>query len=363
MSGKLKPRTNTLNRLQSGVSRLGVDALLITDQRDIEYLSGIVLAGRMLLVVAKKGHPILFVDNMNRALAESMPYDSGVLLCGSTKPALKSFALHVKDRGFKRIGVQGEDLSLSDYRRIERLVRGVKLVPELKRKPAGSIIKEMRQIKGEGEIELLREAARRTVRIWKHVERSIKPGLTEQEIARMVDLGIREKGQANSFTTIAAAGENSAYPHAVPGKKRVKRGEVLLVDFGMRFQGYCSDLTRVWYKGRINRQIRDFHGYVRKGLDSAIKSIKPGLGIGTLVSNVNRVLLAGGNADFILHGLGHGVGLDVHEEPFLRKGSRLKFRKGMVITIEPGLYKNGLGGIREEEMVLVTSRGCEVLTV
>ena len=187
--------------------------------------------------------------------------------------------------------------------------------------------------------------------------------MTEKEIGKLVDMCILDAGCTNSFPTIAAVGANTAHPHAVPTERRLKKNEHVLVDFGLRYKGYCSDLTRTWDNGRIDGQIRDFRKSVLKAQKAAIKMIKPGVMIGTLARESYNILNIVSKGEFILHGLGHGVGLEVHERPFLRMASTERLKKGMVITVEPGLYKEGLGGIREEDMVVVTEKGCEVLTV
>ncbi|MBD3296052.1 MAG: M24 family metallopeptidase, partial [Candidatus Omnitrophica bacterium] len=156
---------------------------------------------------------------------------------------------------------------------------------------------------------------------------------------------------------------NTAFPHAVPTRRRFERDEPLLVDFGMRSGGYCSDLTRVYYKGRIDRKIRRLRDAVLRAKEAVITRVKPGVSIATLVRTVNEVFAREDCSRYALHGPGHGVGLDVHERPFLRAGDRSRLRSGMVFTVEPGLYIEGVGGVRVEDMVCVTPKGCEVLSV
>ena len=144
--------------------------------------------------------------------------------------------------------------------------------------------------------------------------------------------------------------------------RHLKKDDHLLVDFGIRVNGYCSDLTRIWAGGRIMRKIAQLRKHVRKARDQAIKKIKPGLSVGKLAKEANKYFKNNNVNKYIYHGLGHGVGLDIHEPPFLRDDSREKLKQGMVVTVEPGLYIPGIGGIREEDMVLVTKGGCEVLT-
>ena len=227
---------------------------------------------------------------------------------------------------------------------------------------ASDIVRDMRKTKKAGEIKTIRKAAKETVRIWREVKRHLKTGMSEREIASMIDVAIHRKGYSNSFPTIAAIGENTAYPHALAMGRRLKRGDHLLVDFGISLGGYCSDLTRIWAGGRIVRKIEELKKHVLKAHDRAIKRISPGVSTGSLVKEANRYFKDNNLGAYIYHGLGHGIGLDVHEAPSLRENSAEKLKEGMVVTIEPGLYIPGLGGIRIEDMVLVTKNGYEVLT-
>ena len=355
-------KENAIRRIKARISRSGTDGLLVNDRHNIMYLTGFYSAGAMLLI-EKKGHPVYFIDTMNSALVEEKLSGLDLRIVTASGSSIKAVSACVRAKGLKKIGFNSEALSVLEYNRLSKLIPKVRLVPEWKGKAVSSALKGIRKIKSREEIALLRAAGRETVRIWREVRKHISFGMSEKEIATLVDTCICRRGYEKAFPTIAASGRNTAYPHAVPTDKRLHRDEHLLVDFGIRYHGYCSDLTRIWYKGRINRQIRDFREYVQKSHDLAVKEIKPGAKIGSVVSRANNVFRMNGLGDLVLHGLGHGIGVDVHEEPFLREGCRKKFQKGMVVTVEPGIYRTGFGGVRIEDMVLVTGRGCEVLTV
>jgi Xaa-Pro aminopeptidase len=348
-------RRACIKRIKAKVSAAGLDAILVTGGSDLFYILGYTAGGAKLLV-PKAGKAVFFIDGMNESLARKYLSEIGVLeiFCPGRDKSLAACCGSLKVR---KLGVNPEHLSASGYKALKGTLRNIRVVE------AGSILGEMRKIKGDAEIELLRKASREAVKIWRSLKREAAPGMREKDIARMIDVLIRERGYENSFPTIAAIGENSAYPHAVPAGRRLRTGDHFLVDFGLRVERYCSDLTRTWYKGRIDRQIGDFRKIVLKAQEMAIKMIKPGVGIGTLLDAVNSYFNTNNMGAYVLHGLGHGIGVDIHEGPLMRKGSTERLKKGMVITIEPGLYKEGLGGIREEDMVLVTSKGCEVLTV
>ncbi len=347
-------RNGRLRRVKRKIRASGLDAYLVTGEKDIIYLAGYYTEGARLLVPAKTG-PVYFIDSMNETLGREKLEKLGLekIIAG---PAAGNFKRFVKTRKLRRIGIDENKLSAFEYGALKRGGSSAfRHIP--------SVIGDMRVIKQEYELNKIRKAARETVRIWSEVNRRVRTGMAEKDIGVMVDVLIRSRGYDNAFYPVVAVAENTAYPHAVAGSRRMERNEHLLVDFGLRVEGYCSDLTRVYSNGRINRKIAYFRKHVREAHDRAIKMVKPGMTTGRLDEAVRKYFHHNNiEGKHVLHSLGHGIGLDVHERPFFRKGSSERLRKGMVITIEPGLYEPGLGGIREEDMVLVTEKGCEVLT-
>ncbi|MFH1846706.1 MAG: Xaa-Pro peptidase family protein [Candidatus Omnitrophota bacterium] len=350
-----------INQIRLRLRDIGIDAILVNSQYDIIYLTGFYSPGVVLVIPAYE-RPLYFIDKMNRALAISRLKHEFLDIITGSGIIIEIIAEQIRIKKIKNLGVGADSVSFLMYKNLCKSIPAVKIISERKGIYITSIIKDLRKIKTAEEIDVLRKAAKETIRIWRKVKRNIKTGMNEKEIEGMVDSYIREKGYKNSFSTISAIGKNSAYPHAIAGHTKIKNQEHLLVDFGIRYHGYCSDLTRTWDNGRIDRKIKVFKRFVREAHDFAINNIRPGVQIGLLVKKVNSIFQKAGLGDFVLHGLGHGVGLNIHEEPFLRQTSQERFKRGMVVTVEPGLYEEGLGGIREEDMVLVTSKGCEVLT-
>jgi len=355
-------RSGALRRIKGRMSRADAGALLLTGEHDIRYMTGFYVAGAMLLV-RKNGRPEFFVDPMNAALASaSIPPDDAVVVTARAGIAAAA-AESIRKTKAAAVIFDPEGITVGGYRRLAgKLPRG-RLKDSVGRFSVRGVMGDLRAVKSASEIRILREAARETVRIWRSVKNGIKTGMSEREIAGLVDAAILSRGYVNSFPTIAATGENTAYPHAIASSRRLGRNEHVLVDFGIRYKGYCSDLTRTCYNGRINGQILGFRKFVREARDAALKMIAPGVAVSAPTARVNKVFKDNGLGDCILHSLGHGVGLEVHEKPFVREHAGGRFRPGMVITVEPGLYRQGMGGVREEDMVLVTERGCEVLTV
>lgn len=340
----------------------GCDAFLITGQHDIYYLTGFFSGRSAMILLPAKGRPVYLVDSLNEDLARKMlkGIEIDLAACAEsrqrTAPFKRELVKCVQDMRIKKLGIDEDNLPASIYKDLSKTGKNLKL------RQVSDILGGMRAIKSEKEIKIIRKAARETVRIWKEIKKHLSPGVSERELATMLDVRIRGGGYGNAFPTIAAAGKNSAYPHAIPTGRKLHKGEHILVDFGIRLNGYCSDLTRIWAKGRINRKIRELEKFVNIAHDRTIKRLKSGANTGFLVKSVNKFFADNNLGNYIRHGLGHGVGLNIHEMPFLKETSREKLKKGMVITIEPGLYAPGLGGVRKEDMVLITEKGCEVLT-
>ncbi len=357
MPGNNDPNRNAvLRRARVEAGRRRLDAVLVTSETDIRYIAGFYSSGAMVFLPAK-GSAIYLIDPMNSSLAKKLLSSLDIKIFAAPGDKLAALKELVVLNKIKALGVEEQSMTVSFDRTLSSALRGVK------RKPSGKLFEEMREIKNPAEIRALRYAAQKTTRIWRSVSRKIKPGMTEREIAAMIDVAVRRAGSDNSFPTIVAAGPNSAYPHAIPTDRKLKRGEHLLVDFGLRSGGYCSDLTRIWGNGRILRKIRLLQKHVRFVHDMIIAGMRPGMRIGSLLGRANAYFDKNGLGKFVMHGLGHGVGLNIHEGPSLSvRDSNKVLKKGMVVTVEPGLYIEGIGGVRVEDMVLITAKGCEVLT-
>ena len=349
-----KDRYAAIRRKLSG---LGLDALLVSGESDLFYITGYAPVPPARLLVPRRGLPVYLIDPMNDALARKMIRGLGqaesVLAVKDRQEALGAL---VKDRKIRKLGMNESGISVREYKALTGMAR--KLIPM----DASSIMEEVRMVKNGREISVIRKAAKETVSIWKAFSRRIRTGKSEKDLAAELEAIIFSRGYTPSFPVIIAAGKNTAYPHACPTQKRLHKGEHVLVDFGIKLANYCSDLTRTWDNGRIDRQLRDFRKFVLEAREWAIGQIRPGRDVGSLAAGVSKYFENKGMGQYVRHTLGHGIGLCVHERPFLRIGGAERLKKGMVITVEPGLYREGLGGIREEDMVLVTEKGCEVLT-
>ena len=353
--------TQKINKIKSKLRFLDIDGILLNDESNIKYIAGYYTQGAM-LYIGKISKIVYFIDPMNFDLCKKSLNEKDIDIVTFKKNYSTNVLEYIKKYNLKNIGIDFNAYSAVLYKNLEKTFSGIKIISENNGVRVASIFEDMRKIKSEAEIVILRKLAKDTVKIWKQVKKELRVGIRETKIASIINTFVHEKGYTNSFPTIACVGKNTAYPHAVPGENTLKVGEHVMVDFGVKHKGYCSDLTRVWYKGRINRKIAAFEDLVMRSQDVAINNIKAGARIRTVVKKANDVFHKSDCDKYMLHGLGHGVGLDIHESPFLRENSLEKLSSNMVVTVEPGLYAKGIGGVRIEDMVLVNSKGCEVLT-
>ncbi|MBI3584748.1 MAG: aminopeptidase P family protein [Nitrospinae bacterium] len=229
--------------------------------------------------------------------------------------------------------------------------------------PVKNIVEDVRMVKEPSEIEFIKKAIGIIDRAFKRMKKIVKAGSKENEIAIEMEYQLRKEGaEGIPFDIIVASGERGALPHGIASDKIIKDGELVILDFGSRYMGYNSDCTRTLSVGRLDERQKDIYSIVLDAQREAIKSIKPGLKASEIDSKARQFIIEKGYGENFGHSTGHGVGLEVHENPRIAEGQDDIIKEGMVFTIEPGVYIHGWGGVRIEDMVLVTKEGCEVLT-
>jgi len=216
--------------------------------------------------------------------------------------------------------------------------------------------------KSEREIKNLKVAARITKHIFSSIKKRVKPGVTEKDVAAAINGMIKKRGLRPAFTTIVASGPNAALPHAKVTPRRIRERDMVVIDFGVTYKGYRSDMTRTLIFGKISSKLKRLYKTVRVAQKMAIRKISAGTPISDVAGCAHAYMRKKGFGKYILHSLGHGVGKRIHEAPKLSERNRGVFKKGMVVTVEPGLYMKGIAGARVEDMVLATAKGREVLT-
>ncbi|RKY37704.1 MAG: Xaa-Pro dipeptidase [Candidatus Omnitrophota bacterium] len=329
------------------------DAFLITSLSNVRYLSGFTGDDCRLLLTLKEN--IFIGDFRYKLQAEKQVKDlfSIEIAQGSVFKLIKELAFKIH---LKAVCFEEKYLSVFEYGKLKECVgRQSKLIGQ------NGIIEAQRQIKSTEELELIRTAVNITKKSLRSLEPFIKPGVSEIFLKHKLDSLQKEYGaQGPAFEIIVASGKNSAMPHAKATEKLICKNEPIIIDTGCVFKGYCSDLTRTFFLGKIMRY-KKYYKLVAAAQDKAIKMVKPLVKIEKVAMAARQIYEQQGLNKYFGHALGHGVGLAVHEAPGICKNNPLRLRKDMVFTIEPGFYLPDWGGIRIEDMVRVTEKGCEIL--
>lgn len=339
-----------VKKMQKQLAQYGVDALIIQHPRDLYYLTGLELSAGTL--VCSKEDAMLFVDGRYEETCKK--------LCSVPSQRIAEGAVHayIKKKKCQTVGFDADTTSFSAYQTLGQ--KGVSLVALSKP------VERVRAIKDAGEIQALKRAAKLCQAGFEHVCSLLKKGISEKELAMRLQIFWLEKGAERlSFDPIIAFGANSSMPHYRAGDAILSPGDVVLIDIGVVLDGYASDMTRVVFFGKPNPRLSKIYDIVKKAKDAACQACRAGIRSEALYKVAADVIDKAGYKDAFLHGLGHGIGLDVHEYPILRaKGGALsvELEAGMCITIEPGIYIPALGGVRLEDMVLVTKEGCTMIT-
>lgn len=320
---------------------------------NIRYLTGFSGSSGVVLLSAKDA--ILFTDPRYELQAAEETNCKVKVVRGPLWPeVVKS----VRRRRVTPLGVEAEVLAQAEYARLgEQLGAGVKL------SDISGLMERLRAVKDAGEIEAIRRSVEVCERAYFQTVRKIRVGMTESAIAAELEYRMRRLGaERPAFETIVAAGARSALPHAQPTGSRVQANQLVLVDMGASREGYLSDMTRMTHTGRPTGQTKRLHAAVLEAQLAALDAVRPGATCASIDGAARRMLKQHGYAEFFVHSTGHGLGLEIHEAP--RIGRRVKevLEQNMVITIEPGAYIPGKGGVRIEDTVVVTARGAEVLT-
>lgn len=341
-------------RLRAVLEGRGVDALLVIGGENRRYLSGFTGSAGWLLVTAAKC--FLFTDF--RYLEQSAQEAPGVEIVdnGRERDMPGRLAERVAAEGVKRLGFESHVLTHRQFGVLSAAL------PEALH-ALDDTVEGLRQVKDAGEVAAMRRAAEIGDQAWRHLRGVLKAGASEREVAIELEFFMRKNGaEAASFEPIIASGPRGALPHADPTSRRLVPGDLVVCDFGCRVDGYNSDMTRTVVIGEPTEEQSRMYEAVRRAQAAALALIRPGATCGAVDAAARESLAAEGLAERFGHGLGHGVGLAVHEGPSLKAGEASALEPGMVSTVEPGVYVPGWGGIRLEDMALVTETGYELLT-
>jgi Xaa-Pro aminopeptidase len=369
--------TARLTRVRHLLSGAGIDALVVTHLPNLFYLTN--FAGTSAIGVITRD-AVGFITDF-RYLTAVSALQGGPSACPGLEvwPVEQSYeevlARRVGAFGSGRVGFEAAHLTVS---RLRWLQAGVREASRIELVPTEGIVENGRVCKDAGEQSTLREAARRLSAVLEGVLADVRVGVSETEVALALESGMRRTGFSRpAFDTIVASGPASALPHARAGERRLARGDLVVLDFGGVYNGYCVDLTRTVSMGPPSPHAARLHAAVRRAQAAAVAAVAPGVTTHAVDAAARDSLTADGYGEAFGHGTGHGLGLEVHEAPRIAKkdpgvagrpqppghlADPTALAPGMVVTIEPGAYRPGFGGARIEDDVLVTPEGCEVLT-
>lgn len=349
---KILKRVEALRRL--AFQKKGFDGFLIANEANLLYFTG--FPGTACLLIPKNDESIIYVYSVNYEQAKAEGKGFKVELVKGGEKLMEKIAAQVKDFKIKKLAV--DTLNFENYRNLARGLRG-----ETRLKMWNKLVWELRKVKDEKELELMRKAGELTSEGMKAAYKAIKPGIKEFEAATEIEYAMRRKGSWGvAFGTIVASGVRSAFPHGGCTVRKIQKGDLVVVDIGATYKYYRSDMTRTIVAGKPSAEQEKIYELVRLAQERAFQAVKPKAKAKDIDAIARKVIEDAGYGEYFVHGLGHGVGLEVHEPPTLNQESRDRLRVGNVVTIEPGIYIVDFGGIRIEDTVLVRKHKAEKLT-
>src|SRR5712692_2476347 len=367
--------TDTLNLRHTAIRRAltacGLEALIITSLPNILYLTNFSGSAAIVLLTAER---LCFITDFRYVAAldatRGTAFEPARLELVTVESSYdETLATLLATMPLARVGFEAANLTVSRHRWLESRVKSLAADQAPTLVPIEGVVEQARARKDPYEIATLREAARRLSVVAAEVLKTVGRGQQEREIALAIDWRIRQAGfERTAFDTIVASGPNAALPHAHPGERTLTEGDLVVLDFGGVYDSYCVDLTRTVSIGRPSLRAREVHAAVREARARAVASVAPGRSRFEIDAAAREVLASHGLGEAFGHGTGHGLGIDVHEDPRITRrrpdvnDEDEEVAAGMVFTIEPGAYLPGWGGVRIEDDVLVTGDGVEVLT-
>lgn len=347
-----------LESIHGRLARLKVDALLfntseITPSSNLKYLSG--FTGSDATIVISRNERRLFTDGRYKTQAHNQSPDFQISV---NRNKLDSIAYFVKKLNIKKLGIEGNRVSFSFIEALQRRLPNVEFKP-LSR----DFLEGLRSVKQPLEKEIITKAAHIASDACRQVIEAGLEGRAEKDVAHDLENAFLIAGAEDiAFKTIVASGERGALPHGLASSKTIKSGELVVIDYGCKLDGYHSDETVTCIVGKASKEQRNIHSAVYDAHMKAFDAARAGMAVTELDSIARQVIDKAGYGGYFMHGLGHGVGMDIHEPPFLSPRGRGKLKEGMVFTIEPGIYIEGLGGVRLESLVYLDKSGAQNLS-
>jgi Xaa-Pro aminopeptidase len=345
-------------QLTASLREIGSAALLVTHLPNIRYLCGFTGSAGVLLVTAgARGARLTFFTD-GRYTQQAAEEVTGARVVIAKKSALLEACDAAVKARVKTLGFEAEQLQYVTFQHVSHAVKG-----KLKLKPTTGLVEQLRMIKDADEIEHIRAAVLLGSSLFETALAAIHPGVAETAVAGELEFQARRAGaEKMSFDTIVASGSRAALPHGRASGQAIPDSGFIILDYGVILAGYCSDMTRTVHVGRVSGSHQRMYEAVKDAQLASIEAVRPGVEAAKVDQAGRDVLKKAGYDGYFIHSTGHGVGIEIHEQPRIAKGQTAPLEPGMVITIEPGIYIPDDGGVRIEDMVLVTATGHEVLT-
>ncbi len=338
---------NKIDKLKNYIFNNNLDGILVTSMPNVFYLSG--FTGDNVILFISKDQSLLITDSRYTLQAMEQSPDFKVITAKGT--------LVKEINGYKRLGFEAEAVTCKQLDGFKNHLDGCEFVD------CSAFLREIRIVKAPYEIDCIRKAARIADAAFNHILSYARVGMTEQDIALELEFFMRKNGaEGVSFDVIVAAGDHGAMPHAEPSNRIIKRGDPVVMDFGCRYKGYCSDMTRTVFFGQPSDEMLRIYNSVLKAQRAAIAAIKAGVAENVPDTAAREALKEEGLEEYFTHSLGHGVGVEIHEDPRMAPKCEGILKENMLVTVEPGVYIKDFMGVRIEDLVVVTCNGCENLT-
>jgi Xaa-Pro aminopeptidase len=341
-----------IEKIREKMKDNNIKNFLVTKRENIRYLSSFTGTSAKILITEKEN---IFITDF-RYLDQASEQTEGFIIEEISSNFMEGFAELLKNKEIKEMSFESDDINYKTYQDFEKKLE----LEELN--AVNGIIEELRLIKEEAEVKKIKRAVEIADKGFQFLLDFIEPGKTEKEIALELEFFMKKNGgEANAFDFIVASGKRGALPHGTASNKIVEKGELITIDFGTVYQGYHSDITRTIALGEVSEKHREIYNIVLEAQLKVIEKIKAGMSCLDADKIARDFISKAGYKENFGHGLGHGVGLEIHEGPRLSYTADGVLKKGMVVTDEPGIYISGFGGVRIEDDLLITEDGCEVL--
>lgn len=342
-----------VKRLRQLMEEEQLEAILIGSEHNRRYMSGFTGSSGMLLISLDSCY--LLTDFRYRTQAPEQAIGYQIIEHGPN-PMEEVRALLVENK-MTKLAFEQHHVTYAEF------TAWTNMMPEVELQPATGLVEQLRMVKDEAELQIMQEAAELADRTFSYIQQLIRPGMLETDIALEMEVFMRTNGAtSSSFDTIVASGERSALPHGVASDRAIGTDEFVKLDFGAYYNGYCSDLTRTVVVGTPTSKHREIYSIVLEAQLHALEHIKPGMTGREADALARDVIARYGYGDMFGHGTGHGLGMEIHEAPRLSKLSEMILTPGMTVTVEPGIYIPGFGGVRIEDDIVITDSGIKILT-